>query len=261
MKIYEPAGKAREYSPLALNIYNGCDHSCQYCYVPNILGRYNTNYQHDSLSVQTFDGLEYSARKMQMSDTPVLLSFTGDPYCRYNDKEKATRKVLEILLKSKIKVSILTKGGTRCLQDIDLFKEFKGRIRVGATLVFDNDQDSEKWEPGGALPSDRLEALKILQNKGIKTWASFEPVLSPRQSINLMQKGLSFIDLYKVGKLNNYKGLDKNINWHDFLQRTIDLLRINMVRFYIKEDLRKFAEDILFYPDEIDPDFYNDFEK
>ena len=30
--IYEPKGKAREYSPLALNVYSGgCDHACRYC--------------------------------------------------------------------------------------------------------------------------------------------------------------------------------------------------------------------------------------
>ena len=29
--IYEPRGRAREYSPLALNVYNKCDHFCRYC--------------------------------------------------------------------------------------------------------------------------------------------------------------------------------------------------------------------------------------
>ena len=30
--IYEPKGKAREYSPLALNLYLECQHGCKYCY-------------------------------------------------------------------------------------------------------------------------------------------------------------------------------------------------------------------------------------
>ena len=30
--IYEPKGKAREYSPLAVNLYRGCSHGCLYCY-------------------------------------------------------------------------------------------------------------------------------------------------------------------------------------------------------------------------------------
>ena len=32
--IYEPSGRAREYAPLALNLYNGCPHGCTYCYAP-----------------------------------------------------------------------------------------------------------------------------------------------------------------------------------------------------------------------------------
>ena len=35
--IYEPRGKAREYSDLAVNLYTGCSHACRYCYCPAIL--------------------------------------------------------------------------------------------------------------------------------------------------------------------------------------------------------------------------------
>ena len=32
--IYEPRGKAAEYSPLAANLYAGCGHGWLYCYAP-----------------------------------------------------------------------------------------------------------------------------------------------------------------------------------------------------------------------------------
>ncbi|MFZ5453843.1 MAG: hypothetical protein ACOZF2_18480 [Thermodesulfobacteriota bacterium] len=32
--IYEPRGKAREYSPLAANLYRGYAHACVYCFAP-----------------------------------------------------------------------------------------------------------------------------------------------------------------------------------------------------------------------------------
>ena len=35
--IYEPKGKAGEYSKLAANIYNGCGHGCEYCFAPAFL--------------------------------------------------------------------------------------------------------------------------------------------------------------------------------------------------------------------------------
>lgn len=30
--IYQPGGAAREYSPWACNLYNGCTNRCDYCY-------------------------------------------------------------------------------------------------------------------------------------------------------------------------------------------------------------------------------------
>ena len=37
--IYEPKGKALEYAPLALNLYDACPHGCTYCYCPAVLHR------------------------------------------------------------------------------------------------------------------------------------------------------------------------------------------------------------------------------
>jgi DNA repair photolyase len=35
--IYEPRGKVREYSDLAVNLFAGCSHACRYCYCPAVL--------------------------------------------------------------------------------------------------------------------------------------------------------------------------------------------------------------------------------
>ena len=32
--VYEPKGRAREYSELACNLYLGCTHGCRYCFAP-----------------------------------------------------------------------------------------------------------------------------------------------------------------------------------------------------------------------------------
>jgi len=36
--IYQPKGKAREYSPWACNLFNGCTNNCSYCYNKNGVG-------------------------------------------------------------------------------------------------------------------------------------------------------------------------------------------------------------------------------
>lgn len=258
MYIYEPRGKAREYSPLALNIYMGCTHGCKYCYAPNCIQKSREDYYKKPLPRKDIvEGLEKELSKRERIREQVLLSFIGDVYCETQDNNKTTREVLEVLLKYKVPTAILTKGGFRCLNDIDLFQRFGKHIQVGTTLTFDNDKDSEEWEPGAASPSQRLETLQILKDNGIKTFASFEPVIVPEQSLNLMEECLGIVDTFKVGKINNYKGLDKSIDWTDFLSRTVDGLREAGASFYIKHDLRIAAPSIKLYGNEILPDEHN----
>jgi DNA repair photolyase len=256
MNIYEPQGRAREYSPLALNFKKGCSHNCKYCYVPTMFLRYNSSYKHNEVEARNdFSALEKSAKKLQGCGKQILLSFTGDPYCGFSPE--TTTKVLEILLKYDHKVAILTKGGTRSLRDLELFKKFGNKIKVGATLTFDNDKDSLEWESGAALPNDRIEALKILSGNGIKTWVSFEPVIVPEQSINLLLRVSPFVDSVKIGKLNNYKGIDKLVDWSDFIKKSVKICRENNLSFYIKNSLAPYSKDIVFAICERDQDYLN----
>jgi len=202
-----------------------------------------------------FRELELNAKKMQGCNQQILLSFTGDPYC--DMPAESTRRVLEILNRYNHKVAILTKGGNRILNDIDLFQQFGDRIKIGATLTFDNDKDSLEWEPGATLPGERMESLRILSEMGIKTWASFEPVIKPEQSLNLLQQVSGFIDHVRVGKLNDYKGLDKLIDWTKFIQDVVAIGRETGLKFYIKNDLAAFNQGTMLFPEERDSEYLN----
>lgn len=255
--IYEPKGKAREYSPYALNIYLSCTHRCKYCYAPRCRRQTEEEYfkkPHPRRGIA--ENLRKELRRGNVPKEQVLLSFIGDVYCETHDDNQATRECLEILLEHHVPVAILTKGGNRCLRDLDIFKKFGEHIQIGTTLTFHDKKDSAEWESGAALPEERLDVLRILHDEGIKTFASFEPVIKPEQSLALMEAGLDCIDTYKVGKLNNYKGLDKAINWTKFLVNTLEILR-GKKNLYIKQDLRKAAPGVFLLEDEIVPDKYN----
>lgn len=257
--IYEPSGKAREYSPFALNIYLGCTHKCAYCYAPRCRHQTTDSYFQPPAPRKDLSEILDKELNKFTPDKQVLLSFIGDVYCETTDNNEETRKCLEVLLKHNVPVAILTKGGQRCLKDIDIFKRFGDHIQIGSTLTFCDKADSKSWEPGAALPQERLEVLKCLHDEGIKTFASFEPVIDPEQSLQLMRMGIDFIDTFKVGKLNNYKGIDKGIDWERFLIRTLDLLRPSEKSIYIKYDLRKCAPSVILTEREKDPDVHNVF--
>jgi DNA repair photolyase len=252
--MYEPSGKAREYSPLALNHWTGCDHGCQYCYVPAMMLRYRPEYRHDQPNPR--DILADLERELAKPGGPprkqVLLSFTGDPYCQAEEKAGHTRKVLELLLRYGCAVAVLTKGGKRCLRDLDLFGWFGLRVKVGATLTFDSPRDSQRWEPGAAPPEDRLDTLKVLHDKGIKTWASFEPVIQPEQTLRLIERTLPYLDQYKIGKWN-HDARAKAIDWATFALKAVTLLRKAGKHFYVKADLQEHCP-VSLRPEEINAD-------
>jgi len=250
--IYEPRGKAREYSPLAVNFYTGCEHGCRYCYAPAIRRSDRDSY---SSNINPRKGIlhkiELDAKKIKYTTKQVLFNFMGDPYCLAEGEHKITRNALEILYRNKIPIAILTKGGNRALRDIDIMKMFGDSIQVGATLTFDNDVDSLEWEPKAALPKERLDMLKALHDSGVKTWASFEPVIKPDQSLRLIEDSTEYVDVYKIGKINNYNGIDKEIDWTDFLEKAVKILRENNKAFYVKNDLRRAAPTVKLYGNEV----------
>ena len=241
--IYTPQGKAREYSPLALNIYNGCDHGCTYCYVPNTLKRTKQQHQIVTERKDFLNKLRSDCAKIT-NKQQVLLCFSGDPYCRFNETVQITNAVLRILLSYQFPVAILSKGGERILTDLGLFKLFGQNIKIGQTLTFIDPEKSKKWEPGASLPEERIEVFRILKENNIKTWASIEPVIDPKQSIEIIKQTLPYCDEYQVGKLNHFPGIESQIKWGLFLKVTIDLLREHNKKIYIKDDLAKAAPGI-----------------
>ena len=255
--IYVPKGRAREYSPLAANLYEGCSHGCKYCYAPGVRKQTREAYTEACRPRKDIlTNLAIDCKKFHDSRDQVLLSFIGDPYCPEEEGYGITRKVLELFLDSRIPTAILTKGGTRISRDLDLIKRFGDSIKVGASLTFAEQKKSEEWEPRAATPYNRLESLAMLHLDGIRTWASFEPVVDPAESLEMLWRSLKVVDEFRLGKLNNYKGLDQGIDWSSYLRQAVSLLRGSGKPFYVKQDLREAAPSVPLYGNEVLMDQY-----
>ncbi|MFZ4398548.1 MAG: radical SAM protein [Bacteroidales bacterium] len=253
-----PKGKAYEYSPLALNYFSGCDHLCFYCFVPDTLGRWNTDYEHSTVGNQIdFRKIEASAKKFKGCNKQILLCFTGDPYCIIENGE--TAKVLKILNKYGHKVAILTKNPGKALKDLDIIKAFGNRIKVGTSLTFDNDLDSLEWEAGAPTPESRINGLKQFADAGVRTWSSFEPVIIPEQSLNLLTQVIPFVDSVKVGMINYYQGIYKTIDWAKFLSDAVSILRKAKMddKFYIKKNLNAYNKGVYLSANETNAEYHH----
>jgi Radical SAM superfamily len=237
--IYAPKGLALEYAPLATNPYRGCGHSCSYpCYVPDSTHQARAEFNAGAVLRPNFiTDLRREAAKYQAAGITeqVLLSFTTDPY--HPGDTKPTREVLEILIEHGLGMSVLTKGGTRALRDLDLFRP--DRDAFATTLTSLDDDFSRKWESKAPLPGDRIMALKLFHDAGIYTWVSLEPVLNAEATLAVVRATHSFVDLYKIGKLN-YSKLTQVIDWRDFTLRMIDLFQRVRAKHYFKRDLQEF---------------------
>lgn len=216
--IYWPKGEALEYADLGLNLYSGCSHGCKFCYNKS---RFNGSCA-DRMKKSSLENIEHDLNLIGKYDdkTPVQISFVGDPYDLGRPDNSYTRQTLEVFKKYNHPFQVLTKGGTRAAKDFDLY--FEG-CRFGVTLTFDSDQDSLIWEPGAALPGDRIEALRIAHEHGLKTWVSLEPVIKPAQTLQLIELSAPYTDFYGVGKWNHDQRA-KAIDWHKFRSDAEELL-------------------------------------
>lgn len=241
--IYEPQGRAREYSPLACNLYIGCNHGCAYCFAPACMRKkikeWHENYYPRKDIISQF---EKEAAKLVGDKRKILFSFLSDPYQAIEAECHLTRMALRIVEKYELNNQILTKGAYNLISaDFELMK--RAKTELGITLCFSNDQTRKKWEPNASSVEDRFKTLKEAHDLGISTWVSLEPVIIPEEALEVIKKAHTYVDFWKVGKLNHMPHIEATVDWGKFAQDVQALLISLNAKFYIKDDLRKFLKE------------------
>lgn len=214
--IYEPRGAAREYSPLALNLYRGCAHGCRYCYAPACLRMSAAEFRRDPRPrTGILDQLRRDAAKLRGDPREVLLSFAHDPYQPAEAEHGVTRQALEILLDHGLHPRVLTKNPALALsRDGDLLA--RGSVPLGTTICFEAESQRECWEPGTPALASRWGALALARHRGIPTWVSVEPVIDPVQGLAAIRWAGRVADEIKCGKINHNKELESRHDWPAF---------------------------------------------
>ena len=145
----------------SLNPYRGCQHSCCYCYVPNIL-RIDRNKWGSFVDVKTNIPVILSNELRKKKPGVVGLSTVTDPYQPVERKYNLTRYCLEQLLIHNFPVHIQTKSDL-VLKDIDLISKFND-VEVMFSIATLNDSERKILEPYSSSIQNRLKAM--IKSKG-----------------------------------------------------------------------------------------------
>lgn len=232
---------AREYAPLAVNLYSGCTHACTYCYAPNALRRDRAEYHQAAkpragiLDALRIDAAKLAAKKCR---DEILLCFTCDPYAAETDT-MTTRSALRILGEAGLNATVLTKGGMRAERDFDLLKKFD--FAFASTLCWTDDIRRAQWEPNAATVAERMEAIRRAHTLGIRTWVSIEPVIVAAQALAVIESLAGHVDLWKVGKINYNAAAERANDWPVFTRDVVALCARLKQNLFLKESLARFA--------------------
>ncbi|MGB3479392.1 MAG: radical SAM protein [bacterium] len=161
----------------AINPYVGCTHKCQYCYAV-FMKRFSghTEPWGDFVDIKTNAPavLERQLTRLKRR-SHINFGTVCDAYQPIERKYKITRKCLSKLIPYHHSVSILTKSPL-VTRDIDLLKQIDD-VEVGFTITTLDPMVRRVFEPGTSPPSQRFQAIEMLNRHGIRTWVFVAPVL------------------------------------------------------------------------------------
>lgn len=235
-----------EYADFSLNHVEGCAHGCNYpCYAMKLAKRFGKINSYEEwiqpkIVENALELLDKEIPKYKDQINFVHLSFMTDPFMHgYKEVEELTLKIIAKLNESKIKCTVLTKGiFPEELADKEKYWE---KNEYGITLVSLDEGFKKRFEPYSAPFQDRIEGLKRLHKKGLKTWASIEPYPTPNlveQGLNELLEEIAFTDKIIFGKLNynvQTSQFDNNQEFYDECAEAVkEFCQSNNIKYHIK---------------------------
>jgi DNA repair photolyase len=167
----------------SINPYRGCEHGCIYCYARpshEFLG-FSAGVDFESKIVVKPDAaelLEEAFRSKSWTPQVVALSGNTDPYQPIERRLELTRRCLEVFLKYRNPVEMITKNHL-ITRDVDVLRELATQhlVRVRMSITTLDPSLAGVMEPRASTPSKRLEALDILTQNGIHAGVNAAPII------------------------------------------------------------------------------------
>lgn len=167
----------------SINPYRGCEHGCIYCYARPSHAYWDLSPGLDfetKLIAKTNAAqvLEEELSRKNYLCAPINLGANTDPYQPIERQQRLTRQILEVLLRYRHPVTIVTKGSL-ILRDLDLLAELarQNLVAVMISLTTLDDELKRILEPRAAAPSARLRAIRVMREKGIPVGVLCSPMI------------------------------------------------------------------------------------
>ncbi len=184
-----------------INPYIGCQHGCIYYYAEFMI-RF-TNHKGDKwgqfIDVKVIDLDKIKPQKYD--GKTILISSVTDPYIPLELKYQNTRKILEGLVGTGAEITILTKSKF-VERDVDLFKKFEN-LEVGISISTLDEGFAKIIERGASKPSERLNAIKKMNENDIRTYVFISPFFPGITDFRkIIEETVDFTDHYMFENLN-----------------------------------------------------------
>lgn len=167
----------------SLNPYQGCEHGCTYCYArpTHEYWGYSAGTDFERIILVKKNAPELLEEALNKKSWKVqTISISGNTDC-YQPCEKdfgITRKLLEIMLKYRHPVGIITKNAL-ITRDLDILEELAklNLVAVNISLTSLKEELRRKLEPRTATSHKKLDTIEKLSQHGIPVNVLMAPII------------------------------------------------------------------------------------
>jgi len=167
----------------SINPYQGCEHGCIYCYARNAheYWGYSAGLDFERKILVKYDAaslLEREFNRPQYIPSTIMLSGNTDCYQPIERKLKITRSILEVMLKYRHPVSIISKN-TLMMRDLDIIEQLSKLrlISVAVTINSLNEEVRQKMEPRTVTAQARLRLMERLVDINVPVMLMVAPIV------------------------------------------------------------------------------------
>lgn len=167
----------------SMNPYQGCEHGCIYCYARNTheFWGYSAGLDFEQKILIKKDApklLEAKLKSKRWQAKTIVLSGNTDCYQPAEKKFEITRACLEVFLKYKHPVGIITKNAL-VLRDLPILKELTKDQLVGVNISVTSLSEKTRriLEPRTTTIKKRLETIRVLSENDIPVNAMLAPII------------------------------------------------------------------------------------